>query len=142
MIRLALMGAALAGSALAHGGATGIVKERMDDMVALGQAMKVLVTESRATAPDEKAMQAATDTLATHAGAAMLARFPEGSMQPASEARPEIWTDWARFSALAGQLETDAGTLKAAVGTNDFARALEATRATCTACHDAFRLKK
>lgn len=101
--------------AFAHGGATGIVKERMDQMVVLKDAMKVLKNELAAGGTyDAETVIAAAREVKSHSGEALTAKFPEGSLSKASEALPSIWTDWERFSQMAADLEAYAGALEIA----------------------------
>ena len=102
-------------TAFAHGGATGIVKERMDQMVVLREAMKVLKSQLAAGgAYDPNAVIRAARDIRAHSGEALTAKFPQGSLSSASEALPSVWTDWERFSALAMDLEAYAGALETA----------------------------
>lgn len=106
-----LLVAGVAG-ALAHGGATGIVKERMDAMSAMGDAMKALTAMMRGeTGYDAGAVRSNAEVLQEHSGEALTKLFPEGSLQMASEARPEIWQNWQEFSDLSAQLEVFASAL-------------------------------
>ena len=150
----------LAGTALAHSGATGVVKERMEAMEALGKAMKAL----KAAVPERDAPVIAGNgaIIATHAGTRMTGLFPEGSLQHPSEARPEIWTDPARFTALADRLKRLGTALAKSAGQagneeplpigrdlpSDEALAgygdevlFQAVIDTCAACHKAYRIK-
>jgi len=91
---------------LAHGGATGIVKERMDGMVTLREQMRKLAPMLDNS--DELTARELTDAaeiIAGSSGAAMTNLFPEDSLPPASEARARIWTDWDRFSSYANDLK-------------------------------------
>ncbi|WP_425100975.1 c-type cytochrome [Tropicibacter sp. S64] len=102
-------------TALAHGSATGIVKERMEAMMAMGKAVKTVTPMMRGeTAYDAEALRAAALTFQAHAGKALTEQFPEGSGGAPSEAKDEIWQDWARFTDLADQLETYARGLELA----------------------------
>ena len=108
---LALGGA----TAFAHGGATGIVKHRMDQMVRLKDAMKVLTEQLAKGGPyDAYAVAAAAAAVKRNSGEALISRFPEGSLSKASEALPSVWTDWERFSQMAMDLEAYAGALETA----------------------------
>lgn len=159
-------------TAYAHGGATGIVKERMDQMVTLREAMKTLKTELAFGGPyDANRVAGAAAAVKRNAGAALTAKFPQGSLSMASEATQAVWSDWARFSALATDLEVYAGALEASAAAripNDAAggmggmgggmmggkpdpallatqppmAAFMAVSDTCTACHTDFRKKK
>lgn len=101
--------------ALAHGGATGIVKERMDGMMAMSKIVKSLSAMMRGdTEYDADAVKAGAAAIKSHAGETLTALFPEGSASDKSEAKPEIWSDWETFSAYAEQLEVYADGLAAA----------------------------
>lgn len=101
--------------ALAHSGATGVVKERMDAMDELGEVMKRLTPMMRGQSdynPD--IVRSAADTMIGHAGAQMTELFPEGSNGKPSEALDVIWEDWEEFAALAEALRTSAEGMKLA----------------------------
>ncbi|UWP98608.1 c-type cytochrome [Aliiroseovarius crassostreae] len=107
---------AMAGQTVfAHGGATGVVKERMDGMSVMKDAMKVLTPMMRGEAEyDATVVRARAEDVSRHAGEALTRLFPEGSTDKASEAKPEIWQDWESFSGLADQLRLAADGLAAA----------------------------
>ncbi|WP_420411052.1 c-type cytochrome [Roseibium sp.] len=93
-------------AAVAHGGATGIVKERMDAMGAMGKVMKSLSAMMRGeTEYDASAVRNGAEILQSHSGEALTKQFPEGSIEVPSEAKPEIWSNWEEFSSISGQLE-------------------------------------
>ncbi len=90
----------------AHGGATGIVKERMEAMEEMGDVMKSLTAIMRGeTDYDADAVRKGAAVIGSHAGEALTKLFPKDSLSEASEAKPDIWADWESFSALASQLE-------------------------------------
>lgn len=92
-------------SVFAHGGATGVVKERMDGMGVMKEAMKVLTPMMRGQVEyDAAIVRERAEDISNHAGEALTKLFPEGSLDAPSEAKPEIWQDWREFSALADQL--------------------------------------
>lgn len=100
---------------LAHGGATGIVKERMMMMKEMGESVKALAAMMRGeTAYDASKVKALASDIAAQSGAHMTEKFPEGSIEGPSEATPRIWQDWQTFDALAQQLEAYAGALQQA----------------------------
>lgn len=107
-----LTGLALAGltaAAFAHTGATGVVKERMDAMKAMQEALKTIKPMMTGEQPyDAGTVRRAAREIATHAGDALTRHYPEGSTDHPSEALPAIWTRWDRFETLARQLETTA----------------------------------
>lgn len=105
----------LATLALAHGGATGIVKERMDGMMAMSEAIKSLSAMMRGdTEYDANAVRESADVIKSHAGEALTALFPEGSVSDVSEAKSDIWSEWETFSAYANRLDVYAEGLAAA----------------------------
>ena len=102
-------------AALAHTGATGVVKERMDGMGELREAMKRLTPMMRGQADyDPDVVRSAADTMIRHAGSQMTDLFPEGSNEKPSEALDTIWEDWEEFAALAEALRTSAEGMKQA----------------------------
>lgn len=107
--------AAVAGVAMAHNGATGVVLERMNGMVAMRDTMGALTPIMQGLAPyDADAVAAGGEAIAMHAGATMLALFPDGSAVGATYARPEIWSEWAEFARFAEALRDDGKALAAA----------------------------
>ena len=102
----AMVASIISAAALAHGGATGIVKERMDGMGVMKEAMKVLTPMMQGkTDYNAATVRSEAGKIAAHAGDALTKLFPEGSLDKPSEAKREIWQDWTSFSDLAAQLE-------------------------------------
>lgn len=100
---------------VAHGGATGIVKKRMDFMESMGDAMKEVTAMMRGKQIyDAARLRKLAGTIGDHGGEALTKLFPEGSLDKPTEALPAIWTDWERFSALANRLSDYATALQAA----------------------------
>ena len=110
-IALSSLGAA----ALAHNGATGVVMERMMGMSAMRDVMKDLAPMMQGQVPfDEGAVRAAATVLQSHAGDNMARLFPVEPIPASSFAKPEIWSDWARFDALSEELRLYAEGLEVA----------------------------
>ena len=108
-----------------HGGATGIVKERMDLMESMGDALKALAAMMKGEQPyDAEKVRSLALTIADKSGETMTELFPEASLDPPTEALPEIWSDWKRFTDLADQ-------------TSAYATALAATHVPAPAPHPA-----
>ncbi|MXU64527.1 cytochrome c [Oceanomicrobium pacificus] len=170
-MRLLALGLCLsAGLASAHQGASGIVKERMDAMKAMGAAMKAMAPMAQGNAPVQpRAVAELAALLRENGGAALVAQFPEGSIDHPSEARETIWDDPERFAALADSLTVLADELDRLAGLSDIP--VTRTMATlpapaelansrgqmanaslgdlfvqigrsCIACHEDFRIKK
>lgn len=109
--------ASLSAAAFAHSGATGVVKERMDAMKSMGDAIKrIQPMMSGEAGYDEAAVREVARAIAAEAGEAMTGKFPEGSNEHPSETLPRTWEEWDRFTALATQLETAAQGLALASG--------------------------
>lgn len=105
-IVLVLLASITSGVALAHGGATGIVKERMDGMVAMQKAVKAITPIMRGQAEyDANAVRSFAAAVEMHSGEAMTKLFPEGTGSKPSQAKEEVWSDWDGFEALAMDLE-------------------------------------
>jgi cytochrome c556 len=102
-------------AALAHGGATGVVKQRMDAMGHMGKATEALTKIMRGQQPyNAETVESHAAAIGSHAGESLTGMFPEGSNEPPSEALPAIWMDWDRFVDLANRLEILAEGLEAA----------------------------
>ncbi len=156
-------------TANAHRNATGIVKQRMDAMTSIAGAMKALRAMMRGKQPyDVERVRLHSRTVAAHGGERMTVLFPEGSMQHPTRAKPAIWRDWDRFSAMARELAKYADALAAAAsnerlsarggggagagltplrtGSGDLAAmapdaVFKRLQQTCSDCHRAFREK-
>lgn len=129
-----------AGAALAEG--TRTVPEavaRAGLMEDIGRNMKVLggMAEGKA-AFDAAAAAAARDALVADTGKIEATFTTAGADDPASEARPEIWTDWNGFLARAGALKTAAEGLDAAT-LESLQAGLGSVGATCKGCHTNYR---
>ncbi|SDK07422.1 c-type cytochrome [Aliiruegeria lutimaris] len=159
-IRLAatLLLCGIAAGALAHGSATGIVRERMDGMSAMAKAMKSIAPIVKGeTAFDAAAVASGAETLVGHSGDEITSKFPEGSDGMPSEATEEIWTDWERFETLAHQLARYASALARSAGADAEGLVVDAhvqqvaemppkeifgmIGKTCAACHESYRQK-
>lgn len=88
---------------------------------------------------DAKAAQENADIVA------FMSRLPWAGFGPDTEggkAKPNVWTENAKFKELAGKMEAEAVKLAAAAKQNDLASlkaAFGATAGSCKACHDSFR---
>lgn len=111
----ALVASSVGLAALAHSGATGVMKERMDAMGDMGDAMKRLTPMMRGqTDYEPDVVRGAAETMIGHAGSQMTELFPEGSNGEPSEALDAIWEDWEEFAALAEALRESAQGMKLA----------------------------
>jgi cytochrome c556 len=150
IIRLAAAGLvaaiAVSGIAVAHDGAMGIVKTRMEMMKDVGASMKLIGAMVKGEAAfDAAKVEEAANTIAKHAGH-IPKIFPEGSLDKPTEALPVIWTRWDDFTRIGKEMETAAQALAEAAKTageaKDIVPQLGAVGQTCKSCHQDFRLAK
>lgn len=138
----ALLGA---GAVFAHSGATGIVKERMEAMKAIGKTMKALGAMAKGDAAFSAAkMKAASETIKGHAGN-IDRLFPDTKKSRKShvtEAAPAIWEQKPEFLTLAKKMAEVAGGLETISSRNELGGQMKALAATCKGCHEKFRIKK
>jgi cytochrome c556 len=127
-----------AGVAMAADATDPTAKARQELMDTIGASMKVLGDMAGGKAPfDAAAATAAKDALVA-AGADIPAKFETAATDPASKAKPEIWTDFAGFTAKATTFSTAAGALD--VTSADTIKAtLGGIGGTCKDCHSAYR---
>lgn len=131
---------------LAHEGATGIIKDRMDHMKTIKETMKVLAPLMKGDVTyDAAQVRTLALRLSAKGGDAMTELFPEGSIQGKSEALPAIWQDWGQFTTSAMELQESAALLAATAANprddspQDPWKAFERVVGTCRGCHDDFR---
>ena len=134
---------AICGLALAHSGATGIVKERMDLMKSIAGHMKTIGKMIKGESDyDADKVVVAARIIADHAEE-VPDMFPEGSIEDPSKAVPEIWRDWEAFIELSADLGTHAIKLSNvaddAVDVSGIRQQFSAVGKTCSACHEDFR---
>lgn len=145
MIVVAVTTGAIFGvDAASHEKATGVVKERQELMKGIGKAMKGLSAMAKGEADynADEVKKWATSIQTSSAEVSKL--FPEGSLQPASEALPTIWQDWAKFEKLSKQLGETSGAVAEAAdgGRGAMVPAFANLAKNCNACHTDFRKKK
>ena len=125
-----------------HGHATGVVRERMELMEAIGQRMKSINSRVKTR---QKLVAIKDDARAIGASAAHIAHlFPPGSAQSPTQARATIWQNFPDFERLAKALETEAIKLAemniADLGT--LSTQVRAVSETCSKCHETYRVKR
>lgn len=153
----------LASSLSAHDGATGIVKERMDNMSRIAEIMKALAGLIKGNDQyDETVVVTLANELETLAGENLTNLFPEGEMQMVSAAREEIWENWLGFESHANDLAIYAQGL--AIAADNYGEDLvnpaqdeitldilsqmpprevfQQISGTCSGCHQDFRTRK
>lgn len=152
---LAFCALAISYQVMAHSGAMGIVKERMDQMSILGEHAKNIGDMLKGKATFDTAVIETAAQAFLEAGKQMPALFPdtvESREAMATEALPAIWADWDDFTALAEQFTQDSQSLHSLIkglhntsqSIGDQRRAVRAAffKATknCSSCHERFRL--
>ncbi len=121
------------------------VKERQASMKAQGADLKAVTDYSRGKADKDAALKGANDLADRAAKDAKL--FPKGTssadLPGVSHAKPEIWTDNAKFMAILKGMQDKstklAGVIKS--GTPDDVRsaAMDLAKTGCGACHSTYR---
>ena len=135
---------ALASVALAHSGATGIVKERMDGMLELGKALKALSAEAKNPSPSTSVVNQIGASIVAQSGERLAERFPEGSFPTVSEANPIIVDEMDKFLQLSTALQTLGVSLsiKKEFSPDELRETLAALGDNCKACHAEYRIEK
>lgn len=141
-----VVSAMVSAPAIAHQGATGVVKERMDMMGEISKAMKVIGEMVRGvTAFDASAAREAALEIKKHAS--MIPElFPAGTTEKPSEALSAIWENWEEFLELTNDMKVEADVLADTASNSsnpeEFEAAFGRIGRSCTSCHQKFRLKK
>ncbi|MCY0964017.1 c-type cytochrome [Parathalassolituus penaei] len=92
--------------AFAHGGATGVVHDRMHEMKDMKAAMKELKPiVAGSTDYNADTVKAQAQRLVKASGEHMLTLYPEGTFTKPSEAKPLVREDWKTFSQWANDME-------------------------------------
>ena len=125
---------------LAHSGATGIIKERMDMFKKNQGNLKAI--KSHIGSEDYGSIIKLADEIRDWA-VKMPEYFPEGSNEKPSEASPAIWLDFDGFKNAAIKNETTAKQLIAAAKAEDQKAVVDgfkAVAASCKSCHQSYKL--
>ena len=128
------------GSALAHSGATGIVKERMDMFKRSQKNLKAIKSQVRSE--DYGSIAKLADEIREWA-VKMPEYFPEGSNIKPSEASPMIWEEFSGFKRAAMKNETATKKLIAAAEAGNQTAVVEGFKAvasSCKSCHQSYKL--
>ena len=137
---IVLLGTVFSGAALAHSGATGIVKERMDMFKKNQDNLKAIKSHIRSE--NYESIVKLADEIRDWA-VKMPDYFPEGSNDKPSEASPTIWTDFDGFKNAAMKNETTAKQLIAAAKAEDQKAVVDGFKAVAASrksCHQSCKL--
>jgi len=143
--------------ALAHDGATGIVKQRMEAMKTLGDYSTLVGDMLKGKTELDITIIGETASVFVQHGEVIPAHFPdtkqsrEGLM---TAALPAIWTEWEDFNELALQFTADSRSFESFVARLDpsatvsnstqrsIKRAFLKSIKSCSSCHKRFRVAK
>lgn len=130
-------------SSLAHEGATGVVKERMDLMESMGKQLKEIGQriQTNRNLPSIRDHAQAISALSEK----ITALFPPGSLDRPTDAKTAIWEKWPQFEAHAQDLKKASAALADMAPSGDPKRVSDSFKAvsrSCAACHDDFRQKR
>ena len=118
----------------------GPIHDRHELMEGVGANAKKIGAAAKAGKPGDA--QAPAEEIAA-ALAKFVGMFPAGSESPLSRAKPNVWTDKAKFDEFAKKNEQAAMALAAAAKAGaDLKAPSGAMFQTCKACHDEFRVPK
>ncbi len=126
-----------------HEGATGIVKERMDDMKKIARTMKRINDRLKSKRNFAEIVPDANEIRS--AAARMPSLFPAASRDGHTEATASVWQRWPDFVAAARLLEQEAEKLASAAGAGQEAligAQFRSVARACSGCHDDFKLKR
>ncbi len=130
----------------AHSGAMGVMKERMEMMKGMGDAMKTMGAMFKGQADYDPAIVAEKAAyLADHASK-IPDLTPEGSGEDPSEALPIIWQEWDGYVESSELLATEGAKLVDIANNGAEERAAKVQFAkvskTCGTCHEKYRKPK
>ncbi|MEH7830109.1 c-type cytochrome [Gemmobacter denitrificans] len=115
------------------------VKARQDLMKTVGANTKILGEMAGDKAPFDAAAAEAAKAALVAASAEIAAKFEPQATDPATEAKPEIWTNWDDFVAKAGALNSAAQALDA-TSLDGVKAGMAGVGGACKACHTAYRI--
>ena len=133
-------------NASAHSGATGVVKQRMDAMSDMADAMKAMASVVKGKQEFDPVLFIQNGEVIVGHSDTLLGLFPEGLEQDMSEASPAIWQQWDDFVSISIRTKTDAEDLVQMAQEGGELRPLTKQfvklSGGCKACHKAYRKKK
>lgn len=130
----------VAGVAFAETEATDpLVIAQKDLMKTFGGAAKTLGNFAGGKAAFDAAAAEAAKAVLVAGSTEIHVKFEKAGSDPASEAKPEIWTSWDDFVAKANALNTAATALDATT-LESVQAGMAAVGGACKACHTAYRL--
>jgi cytochrome c556 len=142
---IAALGVVALGSAAMAASGADVVKARQDSMKAQGLDLKAVTDYARGKGDKASALKGANDLADRAAKASKL--FPKGTSSAdfpgKSHAKPEIWTDNAKFTAILKGMQDKSAKLSTIVSTGSpddvKAAAMDLAKSGCGACHSSYR---
>lgn len=134
----------LSSISFAHKGATGLVKQRMDAMTQISQAMKQLgkIVRGKAAYEPDTIIKLARE-ISARSGPHLIKLFPMGSMKHPTKATISVWRDGGDFKTIASELAKTSQAMEKNADQKDMMRAsYKALQTTCKSCHKKYRAKK
>lgn len=129
----------------AHQGATGVVKERMDLMSAIGKDMKEVKKMLKGESAYDKEQMSLRILSIQKSAHKVNQLFPKGSLKHPSEAKRSIWKNWDEFTGITEKLIRDSTKLSQVAETDDKRKIMKqfvTVAKNCRSCHKSFREKK
>lgn len=120
------------------------VKYRQSAMALMGNHMGRINAQLKSGSPNVQVIQSSAALVETLSKLPFEAFVPDSDMVSNTKAKPEIWTDAAKFKQLSEKMQGEVSKL-AAVSKGGDAKAIQAQFGTvgqaCKACHDDFQRK-
>ena len=120
------------------------VKYRKNALFVMGQNFSRVAAMASGKAPFDAKVAVESAAVADFVAKLPWAGFGPGTDKGDTKAKPDIWTERAKFDDYAGKMQAEMTKLSAAAksGNLDSIRtAVNATGGTCKSCHDDFRAK-
>lgn len=120
------------------------IKYRKSALFVMQQNFGRVAAMAAGKAPFDAKVAAESAAVADSVGKLPWAGFGAGTDKGDTKAKPEIWTNKAKFDDAAGKFQTEMGKLAAVAKTgklDDIKVAVNAVGGTCKSCHDDFRAK-
>jgi cytochrome c556 len=138
----ALAGAAATGAQAQFARAEDAVKYRQGALYVLSQHFSRIGAMVNGRSPYDARAAVENAELVAALARLPMAGFVPGTEHLSQKAKPEIWTEQARFKENSDKLVSESGRLLVAARANNFDQlkaAYASTAATCKGCHDAYR---
>jgi len=136
--------AGVAGPAWAQQKPEDIIKYRQSALFLMGQHFGPIAAMAQGKLPYDKDAAARNAAVVEYMSKLPWDRFPAGTDQGNTKAKPEIWSNLDDFKAKADKMQSEVGKLAQVAKAGDF-NALKAqvgeTGKACKACHDEYRNK-